>query len=181
MIGNPAFRTVRWAAVLLLLLPILSWRIGARASDAHETRPPDDAPVSAAPTPAPSSSPAIQERIVAGTEEDVLARLRQVVESNGLRVMGELHQGKALASAGLVIQSETLFVGNPEVGKRLFEIEPGAGVALPMRMNVFTDASGQTIVAYVPPSQDLAGFHNAALDQAAARLDAKLASIVSAL
>ncbi|MCA9729017.1 MAG: DUF302 domain-containing protein, partial [Candidatus Eisenbacteria bacterium] len=170
-------------------------RIGARASDAHETRPPDDAPVSAAPTsaptsapspapapaPAPSSSPAIQERIVAGTEEDVLARLRQVVESNGLRVMGELHQGKALASAGLVIQSETLFVGNPEVGKRLFEIEPGAGVALPMRMNVFTDASGQTIVAYVPPSQDLAGFHNAALDQAAARLDAKLASIVSAL
>ncbi|MEZ4649705.1 MAG: DUF302 domain-containing protein [Candidatus Eisenbacteria bacterium] len=118
---------------------------------------------------------------VSGTEAEVLAKLRQAVEESGLRVMSELHQTKALATAGATVQSETFFVGNPEVGKHLFAIEPGAGVVLPMRMNVYVDAAGQTTIAYIPPSTELAAFGNPELDRAAQKLDAKLAGIVSAV
>ncbi|MCA9757798.1 MAG: DUF302 domain-containing protein [Candidatus Eisenbacteria bacterium] len=115
---------------------------------------------------------------VDGTEEEVLAKLRRAVEESGLRVMSELHQSKALATAGATVQSETFFVGNPELGKHLFAIEPGAGVVLPMRMNVYVDAAGHTTIAYIPPSLELAAFGNADLDRAAQKLDAKLAGIV---
>jgi uncharacterized protein (DUF302 family) len=82
---------------------------------------------------------------------------------------------------GLKVKSETIFVGNPTMGKQLFEIEPGAGIALPVRVNVFENAAGRTVVAYIPPAQQLAGFDNPMLDKAAGMLDAKLAAMVGML
>jgi uncharacterized protein (DUF302 family) len=96
-------------------------------------------------------------------------------------VMGELHQGKVLEMTGLKVKSESIFIGNPNVGKKLFEIEPGAGVVLPVRVNIYENAEGKTVVAYIPPSRNLAGFNNPMLDQAAAMLDENLAGMVGML
>lgn len=121
---------------------------------------------------------AVSRTVAKGSVEQVLGALKKMVADHGMMVMGELHQGKVLEMTGLKVDSESIFVGNPNVGKQLFEIEPGAGVALPVRVNIYRNADGRTVVAYVPPSRQLAGFENPMLDKAAAMLDEKLAGMV---
>jgi len=113
-----------------------------------------------------------------GSVDQVLGGLKKMVAGHGMMVMGELHQGKVLAMTGLKVESESIFVGNPNMGKKLFEIEPGAGVVLPVRVNIYKYADGKTVVAYIPPSRQLAGFDNPMLDKAAAMLDETLAGMV---
>lgn len=116
-----------------------------------------------------------------GTVDQVLDQIRKMVASNGMMVMGELHQGKVIAMTGLHLQSETIFIGNPQVGKRLFSADAGVGVAVPIRLNVFQNAQGETVVSYVPPSEILKSFHNPRIDQVAQMLDGKLHGIVTML
>lgn len=110
--------------------------------------------------------------------DQVLGALKKMVAGHGMMVMGELHQGKVLEMTGLKVRSESVFVGNPNLGKKLFEIEPGAGVVLPVRVNIYENAEGKTVVAYVPPSQQLAGFGNPMLNEAGAMLDETLAGMI---
>ncbi len=114
-----------------------------------------------------------------GSVDEVLGTLKKMVAENGMMVMGELHQGKILEMTGLKVKSESIFVGNPSLGKKLFEIEPGAGVVLPVRVNIYENAAGKTVVAYVPPSQALAGFGNPMLNEAGTMLDQTLAGMVA--
>lgn len=116
--------------------------------------------------------------VAKGSVDQVLAGLKKMVADNGMMVMGELHQGKVLEMTGLKVQSESIFVGNPNIGKKLFEIEPGAGVVLPVRVNIYQGSDGNTVVAYIPPSRQLSGFENPMLDKAAAMLDQTLAGMV---
>jgi len=116
-----------------------------------------------------------------GSVDEVLDKLKKAVASNGMMVMGELHQGKVLEMTGLHVQSETLFVGNPTVGKDVFAADPGAGVVLPVRVNVFDDGHGNTIVSYVPPSHLLSNFRNPKVTEIAKMLDGKLQNLVGML
>jgi uncharacterized protein (DUF302 family) len=116
-----------------------------------------------------------------GSVEDVLSRLKKAVAGNGMMVMGELHQGKIMEMTGLKVQSETVFVGNPTVGKELFSSDPGVGIVVPVRINVFADAGGNTIVSYVPPSHLLGEFGNPKVTEVAKMLDGKLQNLVGML
>lgn len=123
----------------------------------------------------------VSRTVVKGTVEQTVGQLSRMVADNGMMVMGELHQGKVLAMTGLKTESESIFVGNPAMGKKLFTLEPGAGAVVPVRVNVYRDAQGRTEVAYIPPSRLLAGFDNPQLEKAAGMLDAKLADMVGML
>lgn len=113
-----------------------------------------------------------------GSVGDVLKSLKKMVADNGMMVMGELHQGKLMAMTGLKVQSETIFVGNPTVGKDVFGQERGAGLVLPIRVNVYSDAAGKTWVSYIPPSQQLDAYDNAKVSMIAKMLDEKLQKLV---
>jgi len=130
---------------------------------------------------ADTTAPIVSQTIVKGSVDQTLSTLRKIVADNGMMVMGELHQGKVLKMTGLTVKSESVFLGNPNVGKKLFAIEPGAGVALPIRVNIFENSDSETVVAYVPPSKLLAGFNNPKLEKAAGMLDGKLAKLVGML
>ncbi len=116
-----------------------------------------------------------------GSVDQVLGKLKQMVAANGMMIMGELHQGKVLSMTGLHLESETVFVGSPTVGKDPFSADPGAGVALPVRINVFADGHGHTIVSYVPPSHLLGELHNPKVTMIAKMLDDKLAKMTGML
>ncbi|HKI87306.1 MAG TPA: DUF302 domain-containing protein [Thermoanaerobaculia bacterium] len=118
---------------------------------------------------------------VKGTVSQALASLKKTVADNGMMVMGELHQGKVLAMTGLHTQSESVFVGNPTVGKKLFSAEPGAGLAVPVRINIYADANGNTVLSYIPPSQALSAFGNSKVTGIAKMLDKKLAMMARML
>ncbi len=130
---------------------------------------------------APGTDGASVAVIVRGSVGETLDRLKKMVADNGMMVMGELHQGKVLAMTGLKVEAETIFVGNPNVGRQLFSEEPGAGVAVPVRINVYKNANGKTVVRYIPPSRELGAFGNAKVDHAAKMLDGKLQNMVSML
>src|SRR3990172_11432438 len=106
-----------------------------------------------------------------GSVDQVVDKIKKMVASNGMMVMGELHQGKVIGMTGLSLESESIFVGNPQVGKEAFGADAGVGVALPVRLNVFKNAQGATIVTYVPPSEILKNLHNAKVDEVAKMLD----------
>jgi uncharacterized protein (DUF302 family) len=116
-----------------------------------------------------------------GSVNEVLGTLKKAVASNGMMVMGELHQGKVLEMTGLKVQSESVFIGNPTVGKDAFGADSGVGVVIPVRVNVFDDGHGNTIVSYVPPSYLLSNFGNPKVTGIAKMLDEKLQNLVGML
>ncbi len=126
-----------------------------------------------------ADGPAINQTVVKGSVDDVLKMITKMVADNGMMVMGELHQGKILEMTGLKVKSESIFVGNPTMGKKIFTAEPGAGQIIPVRINIYENAKGQTVVSYITPSTLLAGFNNPELDKIAGMLDEKLSGMVS--
>lgn len=127
------------------------------------------------------ASAAIVRASAAGTVQQVVARLKTMIGRNGMMVMGNLNQGRVLSMTGLHVESETLFVGNPQVGKTLFSANPGVGLVVPVRVNVYRDARGHTVVSYVPPSVLLEGYGSPRIDKVAQMLDMKLHKMVGML
>jgi len=120
-----------------------------------------------------ASDMAVQVKVT-GSVEDVIARLKNMVHKNGMMVMGELHQGRVMSMVGLNIESESIFIGSAAAGKKLFSANAGAGIAVPVRINVYKDAGGSTTVAYVPPSRILSTYHNPMINKVAGMMDGKL-------
>ena len=118
---------------------------------------------------------------VKGSVQDVVKALGKMVADNGMMVMGELHQGKVLEMTGLKVKSETIFVGSPTMGKKLFSADPGAGIVVPVRINVFGNGDGTTVVSYIPPTRLLGDFGDPKLTKMAGMLYGSLKSMVGML
>ncbi|MGC8559840.1 MAG: DUF302 domain-containing protein [Phycisphaerae bacterium] len=103
-----------------------------------------------------------------------VSKLKHMIAHGGMMVLAQINMGKMMAKMGVQVQSEILLVGSPRVGKMLFSADPGVGVVVPIRINVYQDAAGDTVVRYVPPSRRLDKFHNPKVTMIAKMLDRKL-------
>ena len=110
-----------------------------------------------------------------------VANLKKAVSSNGMMVMGTINQGKMLSMTGIKLKSETFFVGNPMMAKKLFSSEPGAGVAVPVRVTVYVAGNGKTYASYTPPSELLEGTGNKMAVKMGKMLDQKIGMLVKGL
>jgi uncharacterized protein (DUF302 family) len=106
--------------------------------------------------------------------EDVSNSVKSLVAKNGMMVMAEVNQGKMLSMTGLSLKATLFVVGNPTVGKQLFEQDHGVGLYVPLRVFVYADASGKTFVSYDRPSALLGQFQNEKIGMVAQMLDQKL-------
>jgi uncharacterized protein (DUF302 family) len=106
--------------------------------------------------------------------EDVSSAVKSLVAKNGMMVMAEVNQGKMLSMTGLSLKATLFIVGNPTVGKQLFEQDHAVGLYVPLRVFVYADASGKTFVSYDRPSALLAQFQNEKIGMVAQMLDQKL-------
>lgn len=111
--------------------------------------------------------------------EDVSGAIKSLVAKNGMMVMAEVDQGKMLSMTGLTLKATLFIVGNPTVGKQLFEQDHGVGLYVPLRVFVYADASGKTFVSYDRPSAILAQFKNEKIGMVAQMLDQKLDGLAS--
>ncbi len=100
--------------------------------------------------------------------------LKKGVAKNGMMVMSEINQGKMLAMTGIKLNAVSLFVGNPTVGHKLFVADRAVGFVVPIRLNVYDDANGNTYISYVKPSAQLSVLNNKQVDMIANMLDQKL-------
>ena len=106
--------------------------------------------------------------------EDVTSAVKSLVAKNGMMVMAEVDQGKMLSMTGLSLKATLFIVGNPTVGKQLFEQDHAVGLYVPLRVFVHADASGKTFVSYDRPSALLSQFQNEKISMVAQMLDQKL-------
>jgi uncharacterized protein (DUF302 family) len=106
--------------------------------------------------------------------EQVASAIKSLVAKNGMMVMAEVNQGKMLSMTGLSLKATLFVVGNPTVGKELFEQDHGVGLYVPLRVFVYADESGKTFVSYDRPSALLGQFQNEKIDMVAQTLDQKL-------
>lgn len=113
----------------------------------------------------------------AKTFDAVVESVKALVAKSGMMVMAEVNQGQMLSMTGLSLKATLFLVGNPTVGKQILEQDHAAGLYVPLRMFVYADASGKTVVAYDKPSSLLAQFKNPKMKMVAEMLDKNLGDL----
>lgn len=80
-------------------------------------------------------------------------KLAAAVEGAGARIAARVDHAQAAASVGIdLAPNQVLIFGNPNIGSPIFVENPAAGLDLPIRVVVFENADGQTVVAYHDPT-----------------------------
>ena len=110
---------------------------------------------------------------------ETVGQLRKLVAKNGMMVLSEINQGKILSMTGLDLKGVALFVGNPQIGKKLFTADKGIGLAVPIRVNIYEGNDGKTYVSYIKPSVQFATFNNDVINKIGGKLDKKLAMLTA--
>lgn len=110
--------------------------------------------------------------------DQTISHLKSAVGQGGMMVMATVDQGNMLSMTGLKLKATLFLVGNPTVGKKVFEQNHGAGLYMPLRVYVYEDKDGKAYISYDKPSSLLAQFDNAEINQTAAMLDQKLDGLV---
>ena len=111
--------------------------------------------------------------------DDVAKAIKSLVSKNGMMVMAEVDQGKMLSMTGLRLKAKLFLVGNPNVGKQLFEQNHAVGLYVPLRVFVYSDANGKTFVEYDKPSSLLSQFQNEKIGMVGQMLDEKIGGLAS--
>lgn len=106
--------------------------------------------------------------------EQTIEKLKGVVTQGGMMVMAQVDQGNMLSMAGLKLKAQLFLVGNPTVGKQLFEQDHNVGLYVPLRVFVTEGGDGKVYVSYDKPSLLLKQFNNQKIDMIAGMLDQKL-------
>lgn len=106
--------------------------------------------------------------------EQTIDNLKAAVGHGGMMVMAQVDQGNMLSMTGLSLKATLFLVGNPTVGKKLFEQDHGVGLYVPLRVFVYEDKDGKTSVSYDKPSALLKQFNNPQIDMVAGMLDQKV-------
>jgi len=87
-----------------------------------------------------------------------VSSLKSAVSSAGMMVLGTLNQAGALSVTGLQLRgAETFFVGNPTVGKKLFQMTAAAGMEIPVGMYLWVNGKGASEIGYFQPGPVLRG------------------------
>ena len=100
--------------------------------------------------------------------------IKSLVAKNGMMIMAEVDQGNMLSMTGFSLKAKLYLIGNPTVGKQLFEQNHSVGLYVPLRLFVYNDENGKTQISYDKPSRLLAQFQNEKVTMVAQMLDKKL-------
>ncbi len=111
--------------------------------------------------------------------KDVTKSIEKLVAKSGMMVMAEVNQGKMLSMTGLKLNARLFLIGNPNVGKQVFEQDHGAGLYIPLRVFVYEDKDGKTYVAYDRPSTLLGQFGNEKVAMVGKMLDEKIEGLAN--
>lgn len=111
--------------------------------------------------------------------DSVVESLKALVAKNGMMVMAEVNQGQMLSMTGLSLKATLFLVGNPTVGKQIFEQNHAAGLYIPLRVFVYEDASGKAFVSYDRPSSLLGQFKNDKVKAVGDMLDKNLGGLAT--
>lgn|GEM_PF-711919 len=108
--------------------------------------------------------------------DETVAGIKKGVADAGMMVLAEINHGKILSMTGLSINAESVFIGNPNVGKQAFTESKAVGLAIPLRVNVYEE-NGITYINYFTPSSELGYFKGDKVKMIGQELDKKIAML----
>ncbi len=106
--------------------------------------------------------------------DQTVSQLKSNVSQGGMMIMATVDQGNMLSMTGLKMRATLFLVGNPNVGKKLFEQNHAVGLYIPLRVFIYESTDGKTYLSYDKPSAVLGQFKNEEINKTAAMLDQKL-------
>jgi uncharacterized protein (DUF302 family) len=113
--------------------------------------------------------------------KDTMDRLEASVKEKGFAVVARVDHAAAAARLNKTLRpTELLIFGNPTGGTPLMECAQTAGIDLPLKALVWSDAAGKVMLSYNDPSY-LAKRHNAPTCPAAASMSQALGGIMQAV
>lgn len=84
---------------------------------------------------------------------DTLRRLEGAIASRGMTVFARIDHAEGAKSAGLALRAtDVVIFGSPIAGTPLMAISQTVGIDLPLKMLVWRDAEGRTLVGYNDPA-----------------------------
>jgi uncharacterized protein (DUF302 family) len=96
--------------------------------------------------------------------EQTVEAFKMAVSMGGMMIMSTVDQGNMLKMTGLELKGTLFLVGNPNVGKQVFEHNPAAGLYLPLRVYIYQGSDGKAYLSYDKPSVVLKPFNNSSID-----------------
>ncbi len=76
-------------------------------------------------------------------------RLIAAVDKAGAKVAARIDHAKAAKGVGIDMpDNQAVIFGNPKIGSPIMVENPAAGLDLPIRVVVYTDKQGKTVIAY---------------------------------
>ena len=108
--------------------------------------------------------------------DETVAGIKKGVADAGMMVLAEINHGKILSMTGLSINAESIFIGNPNVGKEAFSDNMAVGLAIPLRVNVYEE-KGVVYINYFAPSSELGYFKGDKVKMIGGELDKKIAML----
>jgi len=80
-------------------------------------------------------------------------RFVKIAESKGLTIFARIDHAAGAAKVGdSLAPTQLVIFGNPKMGTPLMKANQRIGVDLPLRLIAWTDAAGETFVAYTDPA-----------------------------
>lgn len=90
---------------------------------------------------------------------DTTSRLKDILDSRGVKIFAVLDQSKEAREVGLELRETTLVIfGSPLLGTPVMVSEPLAALDLPLKLLIWADGA-QTKVSYYSPSDLAAKYH----------------------
>ncbi len=114
--------------------------------------------------------------------EETVAALKAGVESAGLRLVTHINgQANAALIGKEVPADQILEIFRPDFAIRVWSACKPAGIDIPLRIHVYTDAAGATVVACRRPSEVFEPYGSADLMAVAADLEPLFDTILAAV
>lgn len=110
--------------------------------------------------------------------EATIAGLKKGVADADMMVISEINHGNILSMTGLSIKAQSLFIGNPNVGKDAFSDNMAVGLCIPIRVNVYEE-KGVTYINYFKPSSELSNFKGEKVKMIGQEMDKKVSMLTS--
>ncbi len=81
--------------------------------------------------------------------EDTSKKFQNIIKQKQLKLFTIIEHSKAAKNIGLTMQdTKVIIFGAPKVGTKLMKCQPNFAIELPLKLLIYKDEKGKTVVAY---------------------------------
>jgi uncharacterized protein (DUF302 family) len=118
-----------------------------------------------------------REVAAATSQSDFEARIRAYEGRSGFMRFLTNDHGAWMSRMGEEAKIRSYIIGNPLIAQTMMKHDPGVGLNVPIRVQIYRAPSGEVRLAYDLPSSLMSRLHNDDVSAAALKLDAKLRAL----